>query len=326
MSQHALLIKMTSMGDLIHALPAITDASRAIPGIQFDWVADEAFAQVASWHPAVNRIIKSAHRRWKKNLRQVIGDGELKQFYQTLNAHHYDTVIDSQNGLKSALVAWLRRGPCHGLDKHSVREKPAHWAYRFQHHCPANSHAIDKHRLLFAKALGYALPDSRPDYGIDRERLSLPELPLPEQFIFLVHNASKDNKLWPEAHWLALIEKTLTEGYELLLPCGNEEEYQRAKRLADHFDGATALPKLTLSETATVIDKAKGAVCCDTGLGHMAGMLDTPAVSLYGATDPRLIGATGLHQKHLTAESMQAIEPQQVWDELQKVMASAEAC
>ena len=348
MSQRVLLIKITSMGDLMHALPALTDAARALPGIQFDWVADRAFAEVPSWHPAVNRIIESDHRRWKKNVVASFRDGELKRFYQELNRDAYDLVVDSQNNLKSAAVALLRRlgkkdGVIHGLDKVSVREKPAHWFYTQQHFAARNEHSITHQRRLMAKALGYAMPDSAPDYGIDRSKFQLPDIELPERFLFFVHNASWTTKLWPDHHWQQLIETSIAAGYSILLPCGNAEEQQRAEQITAPYPKAYTLPRLSLSELAAIMDKASGAVCCDTGLGHLAGVLDLPSVSFYGPTDARLIGATGQHQQHIIASSddfecapcyrktcvyegyetsacMQSFSPEKVWSDLQRLI------
>jgi len=335
---------MTSMGDLMHALPALTDAAAIYPDIQFDWVVDEAFSDIPLWHPAVNRIIKSAHRRWKKHVSQSFSNGELKEFYRNLNRDDYDVVIDGQSNLKSATVALLRRigktkGDVHGLDHDGVREKPAHWVYQRRHQAVVNEHSILHQRRLIANALGYPVPDSAPNFGINRENLHLPSIALPEQFVFFVHNASWASKLWPEEHWFQLIEIATKAGYSVLLPSGNDEEKERAERLAQPYQEAIALPRLSLSEIAAIMDKAAGAVCCDTGLGHLAGLLNLPAVSLYGPTDANLIGATGLHQQHLIASTanfscspcykknchfdntntsacLENFQPQQVWNEL----------
>lgn len=303
MSKRVLLIKLTSMGDLMHALPAITDARQIMPGIEFDWVVDEAFAEVASWHKAVKQIIPSAHRRWKKNLTQSIASGQLKAFYRQLNADDYDVILDAQNNLKSALIAGLRRGHSHGLDKSSIREKPAHWAYHYHHKVDKSQHAITRQRQLFAEAIGYEMPQTEPDYGIDRSRMYLPKIELPKHYLVFVHNASWTTKLWPENHWHQLIDKAALAGYDVVLPCGNDEELQRAQRLAKNHDNATALPKLSLSQIGAILDRAVGAVCCDTGLCHLAGVLGVPSVSFYGPTSAALIGATGLNQRHLIARS-----------------------
>lgn len=343
-----LLIKMTSMGDLMHALPALTDAANVFPDIQFDWVVDEAFADIPLWHPSVNRIIKSAHRRWKKQISQSFSSGELSRFYRQLNLENYDFVVDSQSNLKSATVALLRRlgkssGDIHGLDGAGVREKPAHWVYQHRYRAIHNEHSILQQRRLIANALGYPVPDSIPDYGIDRTQLHLPAIDLPENFVFFVHNASWKTKLWPEQHWRALIELATEAGFSVLLPSGNEEEKKRAERLAKQHTQVIALPRLSLSEIAAIMDKARGAVCCDTGLGHLAGVLDLPSISFYGPTDAQLIGATGLHQHHLIASTanyecspcykkicryddtdtsacLQHFQPAQVWDMLKSAI------
>jgi heptosyltransferase-1 len=341
------------MGDLMHALPALTDASNAIPGIQFDWVVDEAFAEVAGWHPAVNEIICSAHRRWKKNLRQSLFGGQLKAFYQQLNNKDYDVILDAQNNLKSAVITGLRRGKSHGLDKYSLSEKPAHWAYRYQHSADKSQHAIARQRQLFAQSIGYPLPCTEPDYGIDRSRIKLSatieqlDINLSERYLFFVHNASWTTKLWPESHWHHVIEEAEKSNYQVLLPCGNEEELIRAKRLASGHGNAIALPKMQLSEVGALIKNADGAICCDTGLCHLAGLLGTPSVSFYGPTSDKLIGATGLNQHHIITKKsdfacapcygrnctfegknevmsscMASFSPEEVWTELSSLIAN----
>ncbi len=347
MSKRVLLIKLTSMGDLMHALPALTDAAHAIPGIQFDWVVDEAFAEVPGWHPAVNQVICSAHRRWKKNLGQSLFGGQLSGFYRQLNASDYDLVIDAQNNLKSAAITWLRRGRSHGLDKDSVREKPAHWAYSYHHSTDKSQHAITRQRRLMAQALDYPMPTSEPDYGIDRSRMNLPTIELPERYLLFVHNASWTTKLWPESHWHQLIQLAEQAGYHALLPCGNDEELQRAQRLASGHSNAVALPKLSLSEVGAILNQAAGAICCDTGLCHLAGLLGVPSVSFYGPTSAKLIGATGLNQHHLIASDstfpcapcysrrctvgssdlamsacMEAFKVEDVWEQLTELIAT----
>ena len=99
-----LLVKTSSLGDVIHTLPALTDAQRAIPGIQFDWVVEEGFAEIPAWHPAVAQVIPVAIRRWRKHPLQTLRSGEWRRFKARLRETHYDLVIDAQGLLKSA---WL---------------------------------------------------------------------------------------------------------------------------------------------------------------------------------------------------------------------------
>lgn len=296
-----LFIKLTSMGDLIHALPALTDASRALPGITFDWVIDKNFAEVAQWHPAVKKIIPTRHRYWRKNLVESIKNGEILQFLKSLRAEKYDLVIDGQTSLKSALVTLLSRGPRRGLDKHTASEWAAALAYQQSYNIPKDMHAIARLRSLFAQALNYPCPDTPQDYGIANYPFPALNFTLPQPYLVFVHNASWASKLWPEPYWRRLIELAGSEGYHIVLPWGNQAEKQRAERIAMGYAQAQVLPFCSLSEQAQILRGAAGAICSDTGLCHLAAALGVHSVTLYGSTDPKLIGATGLNQRHLVS-------------------------
>jgi len=299
---NVLVVKLTSMGDLIHALPAITDAVNAIPGIQFDWVVDESFAEIPKLHPAVNTVITTAHRRWRRNIWQSIKSGEFSALWKKVRAKKYDVVIDAQNNLKSAVVMSFTRGLRCGMDRHSVREKFAHLVCHKTFTIPPEQHAVARQRQLFAKALGYSLPGTSPDFAI---RQPLPALPmtLPAPYLVFVHSTTWDTKHWPERYWQQLIQLAVQAGYHVVLPWGNVNEQARAQRLAEASPQASVLPRLSITQQASMISQSAGAICVDTGLGHLTAALDKPAIHLYGATDPALIGATGLHQRHLFAES-----------------------
>ena len=163
-----LLIKTSSLGDVIHTLPALTDAARAIPGIQFDWVVEEGFAEIPTWHPAVARVIPVALRRWRKNLLQTWKSGEWATFKQRLREGRYDLVIDAQGLLKSALLTRYVNAPVAGLDRASAREPLASHCYDRPYAVAWGQHAVERVRQLFAQALGYSLPQSVGDYGLDR--------------------------------------------------------------------------------------------------------------------------------------------------------------
>ncbi len=332
-----LIIKLTSMGDLMHALPAITDAACAIADIEFDWVVDRAFADVPLWHPNVKHVIKTAHRQWRKQPIKAWKDGCLPDFYKQLNAADYDVVIDLQSNLKSAVVSWLRKGDVHGLDKGYCREKPAHWSYKYRYTINRKQHSIEKMRELMAQALNYELPDKPADYGVDLSVYALPKLDfeLSKKYLLFVHNASWNTKLWSVASWQSLIEKAVVAGYSVLLPCGNDEEYQRAQHIASVNSHAFALPRLLLNDMATITHNAAGAVCSDTGLAHLAAVAGIPTVTLYGATDPKLIGTQGKNQHHIISDvldkalqnpkkgepiGMQNISVAQVWDRLESLL------
>ncbi len=295
-----LLVKLTSMGDLIHALPAITDACRAIPHISFDWAIDKNFSEVALWHPGVKKIIPTRHRYWRKNLWPSIKNGEIPQFIKSLRQEKYDLVIDGQTSMKSAIVMLLSRGTRHGLDRHSASEGwVASIAYQKSYSIDKDMHAIKRLRLLFSQALNYPYIDNQPDYGIGDYPFPALKFELPAKYLVFVHNASWSSKLWPEKHWRKLIELAAKEDYQVLLPWGNQAEKQRAESICAGLSNAQVLPFCSLSEHARILKGSAGAICSDTGLCHLAAALNVPAITLYGSTDPKLIGTTGLNQIHL---------------------------
>jgi len=288
------------MGDLIHALPALSDAARAHPQIAFDWAIDENFQEIATWHPAVQGVIATNHRAWREALVHPSTLGSVAGVISRIKASRYDLVIDGQGNFKTALLSLAANGPRAGFDRHSVREWVAHLAYQRRYAAPKNAHAIDRLRRLIAAALGYALPATTPEFGIRRDRLTRPQVALPREYLVFVHNASWKTKLWPEAHWADLIARTVAAGFNVLLPWGNAHEQARAKRLAR--PGVHVLPKLSLSEMGYVLDHARACVCMDTGLSHLVAALDVPSVTLYGSTDSGLIGASGASQVHLRSD------------------------
>lgn len=295
-----LLIKTSSLGDVIHTLPALTDAARAIPGIQFDWVVEEGFAEIPTWHPAVSGVIPVAIRRWRKNLWQTFKNGQWRQFKQRLRNTRYDLVIDAQGLLKSAFLTRYVKAPIVGLDRLSAREPLAARFYDKAYPVARGQHAVERLRQLFAQALGYEVPAGLGDYGLDRSRLLNNEGGAP--FVLFLHGTTWVTKHWPEVYWRQLAERMIAQGLEVHLPWGNQAEKDRAERIAEGLDKAVVLPKLNLAGVAKVLAGAQGCVAVDTGLGHLAAALDVPTLSLFGPTNPGLTGAYGKSQVHLAGD------------------------
>lgn len=296
-----LLIKTSSLGDVIHSLPALTDAARAIPEIRFDWVVEEGFAEIPAWHPAVEQVIPVALRRWRKRPWQTWRSGEWRTFKRAVAAHEYDLVIDAQGLLKSAWLTRYARGPVAGLDRASAREPLASRFYDLGFAVPWGMHAVERVRQLFAQALGYALPEGGGDYALDRQCLLAgrsPETP----YLLLLHGTTWVTKHWPERYWRELAERLCAQGWALRLPWGNAEEKARAERIAAGLAGVRVLPKLNLAGIAAELAGASACVAVDTGLGHLAAALDVPTVSLYGPTNPGYTGAYGHGQLHLASD------------------------
>lgn len=328
-----LLIKTSSLGDVVHTLPALTDAQRAIPGIQFDWVVEEGFAEIPAWHPAVAQVIPVAIRRWRKNLLQTLRTGEWRRFKARLRETRYDLVIDAQGLLKSAWLTRYVKAPVAGLDRDSAREPMASRFYDRRYTVPRDQHALERVRQLFAQALGYALPQAIGDYGLDRAQLAAPG---EEPYLLFLHGTTWPSKHWPEAYWRELAERMSAFGWAIRLPWGNAEEKARAERIADGIAGASVLPRLNLGGVAKVIAGARACVAVDTGLGHLAAALDVPSISLYGPTLPGRVGAYGRSQVHLCATGPNAgkgnrhipcfddLLPERVASELKALLRSSE--
>jgi heptosyltransferase-1 len=333
------------MGDLVQTLPALSDAARAIPGISFDWIVDESFAQVPAWHRNVQNVIPSAFRRWRKNWGQAFKSGEPQAFLKKVRAEKYDFVVDVQCELKSAFASRLARGPRYGYDRHAVHEWGAQFVYQKKFFVPKDRHSLQRMRQLLAHALGYEYEENELDYGIDRSRLAPVNLDLPERFVLFIHSTSWTSKIWPDFYWQDLLRKVTSAGYSVVLPWGDEAERQRSLEIAAGNNRVMVLPPLSISEKASIIERATATVGLDTGLSHIAAALDVPSITIYGATDPRLVGAAGKHQVHLNStfecvgchevecryEGVAAfkpaclveIRPEHVWEKLETILSPA---
>lgn len=291
-----LIVKTSSMGDVLHTLPALTDAQQAIPGIQFDWVVEEGFAQIPSWHAAVDRVIPVAIRRWRKAWFSAPIKAERKAFRDAVRLQQYDAIIDAQGLVKSAaLVTRLACGVKHGMDWSTAREPLASLFYNRKHHIAKQQHAVERTRELFAKSLGYSRPQSQGDYAIAQHFVNECNADTGQYAVFL-HATTRDNKHWPEANWRELIELLNNTGIRIKLPWGAPHEEERAKRLAEGFPYVDVLPRMSLEEVARILAGAKFVVSVDTGLSHLTAALDRPNITLYGPTDPGLIGGYGKNQ------------------------------
>ncbi len=325
-----LIVKMSSLGDVIHTLPALNDAVAAVPGIRFDWVVEEAFAEIPAWHPAVDRVIPIALRRWRKKPVKNFRGLEWKKFRSSIGRRQYDLVIDAQGLLKSALVARLISAPRYGMDKQSVRER---LATVFYHHClavPQKLHAVERIRMVFAKSLKYEIPNIKGEYGV-RSNLKNGQDKVPGSLLFF-HGTARAEKLWPENRWIELAGLLESDNFKVWLPWGNEAERERAEQIARSVNNAEVLPRLNLLGLASMLMEVDGAIAVDTGLAHLSAALDVPTVSLYGPTDISLIGAYGRNQVHIASPvgasdsndplaMMESIQAHQVRRELMELLS-----
>lgn len=287
-----LIIKTSSLGDVVHSLPVVTDIHAHFPDAQIDWIVEESFAAIPRLHAGVDQVIPIAVRRWRHHIGRGQTWREIAHFRHALRNTQYDLVIDLQGLLKSAVIGSFAHGHYHGSDRQSVREPVASLFYAHKHRVPRNEHAVMRYRMLAAKALGYDMPATPPDYGISGSQQSTAAFALPASYIVGLHGTSRDSKLWPTPHWIALAQSLSERGISLLLPWHSDAERARADMISARVAQAQMLPRLNLSELAAVISGASAAVGVDTGLSHLAVALRIPTIAIYTDTDPSL---TGVH-------------------------------
>ncbi len=302
-----LIVRLSSLGDILHLFPAISDLRRRLPETEIHWLVEPAFAEMVSWHFAVDKVITvplRAHKKaWWKLPRLLSG---LKR---QLKAEKYDLVLDAQGLLKSAMLARLAGVDIYGFDKDSARESLAARFYQETASVEKGLHVIEKNRQLVAQLFG-ADSSQALDYGLEAFSQKQMAASLPsvlqdfsgQPTMVLLHGTTWNSKYWPESSWLELVALLAEQGVRCLLPWGNEQECQRAQRL-QQAGGAMAivLPKLPLTELIRVMLHTEGFVSVETGIGHLATVLDIPGIMLHGPTDPAYSGILNKSCLHITS-------------------------
>ncbi len=297
------------MGDVIHNLPVVTDIRRHWPEAQIDWVVEQPFADIPRLHPGVGEVYPVAIRRWRRALIQRETWREMEAFRRTLRAQAYDAVLDTQGLAKSAVIAALAYGPTHGMDWWSAREPLAALFYDHRHPVVKGRHAVWRNRALAALAFDYPIPNDAPDYGLPVTPTDDPALGLPENYAVCLHATSRDSKLWPAAHWIALAARLAKSGIATVLPWGNARERERAQALAHDAASAIVLPALSLAALADVLRGARATVGVDTGLVHLAAALGRPTIAVYTDTDPALTGVVAHDARLVRSLGNQGVIP-----------------
>ncbi|RMF17509.1 MAG: lipopolysaccharide heptosyltransferase I [Gammaproteobacteria bacterium] len=296
-----LLIKTSSLGDVIHMLPALSDLLRMRPDVKVDWVVEKAFAEIPAWHPAVAEVIPVEIRRWRKHPVQFFRSPDWRALRDRLQ--QAPLAVDAQGLVKSAwMMPWVS-GPRIGYDRDSIREPLASLFYTDRVKVSRALHAIERNRQLLAQAMGYDCPDTPPDFGIV-SRLTAPQNTSPDtnsdisaSGVFLLHGTTWPTKHWPEAYWVSLVRALRARGVPVTVTWGNDAERARARHLESV--GACVLPKGDLTTLARALARAQAVVTVDTGLGHLAAALNRPVVALFGPTSAQLTGLYGAEQTSL---------------------------
>jgi len=283
-----LVVRPSSLGDIVHALALVADVRRHRPDLAIDWVAEEPYVPLVALHPGVRRVIPIAFRRWRHRLLAAATWPEVAALRRDLHATRYAAILDLQEQVKGALIARIARGVRHGPDRASIREPVATLLHDVHHPIDPAQHLVDRCRQLAAAALGYAV-DGPPRFGIvppPAPRDAVTDRP----YVVFVHATSRADKQWPEADWRRLIATLGDAGYVVLLPWGSADERARSERLATGAPAALVPPHQSLPAMAGLLARAQLVVGVDTGLVHLAAALGTPTVALFTVTDPGLAG------------------------------------
>ncbi len=284
-----LLVKTSSLGDVVHTFPALSDLMGAMPGIRVDWLVEEAYTDLPRRHPAVDRVIPVALRRWRKKPLAAL-TGEFPRFIADLRATRYDLIIDAQGLIKSALLCAIARGKSVGLDRDSAREPLACLAYDHALAAPRDLHAIHRTRRLFSRIFNYPLPETSPRYLLENR---WQEAAQRKGCLIFLHGAAWRTKLWPQRHWAALARLASQAGYEVHFPWGDEVERDRAKRIIAAAGVGVLMARMELAEMIRAVEGCAGVVGGDSGLVHLAVAFGIPALAIFGPTDQRLTGLQG---------------------------------
>jgi len=283
-----LFIKTSSLGDVIHNMPAVSDAQARVPGARIAWVVEEAYVPLVRLHPAVTDVIPVATRRWRKAPFSAATWREIGERRRAIVAETYDAVIDTQGLLRTGILTRSAKGRRHGYGRRSIREPVAAMFYDVKHAVARDLHAIKRNRLLAGLALGYE-PDGPPNYGLDRERLREGNRP----YAVLLHGTARPEKEWAAENWIALGKILGARNIDLVLPWGSDREHARAAHLAANITKSRVTDALPLDRMARLIAGAQFVVGVDTGLVHLAAALGVPLVAIFAASRPELTGPIG---------------------------------
>jgi heptosyltransferase-1 len=278
-----LLVRLSSLGDVLHSFPAATDIRRALPEAVLDWAVEEAYVPLVRMHPGVTRAIPFALRRWRTQWFRPQAWRELAAFRAALREHPYDAILDTQGLLKSALVAKLASGPVYGFGLGTAREQFATRCYDTTYEFDPAVHKIERYRAVAARALGYV---RRPDveYGIVAP--PAPAHAPREPYCVMLHSTARAAKLWTEAAWIDVARTLESRGILCVFPWGAEDERARSNRLAGALARGVVPPGMSIEEAAGLVGHAAAVIGVDTGLMHLAAALGVPVVGVFCDSEP----------------------------------------
>jgi heptosyltransferase I len=324
-----LIVKLSSLGDVLHTLPVVNDIKTAFPNTQIDWVVERSFAGVVRQCQGVNKVITCELRQWRKTPFSQKTKQAWRIFKAELQQEKYDAVIDLQGLTKSAAVAWFaklsptgKRYAMANRTEGSSYEAPTRWVADVAIRLEPHIHAVQRARDLCAQALSYALSEdsiSHPDFrllaGINKSHVAINNI---ANYVVFAHGSSREDKLWPTKNWVELGRRLIAEGFVISLAHGNDAEEQRSEAIAHELENAQILPRLGLAAMLDVLAASAGVVGVDSGLSHMAVALNLPHVQIYNydtawRTGPAAWKESESHAKQLSVFASPTPSVNTVW-------------
>ncbi|MBS0307576.1 MAG: lipopolysaccharide heptosyltransferase I [Proteobacteria bacterium] len=320
-----LIVRVSSLGDVIHNMPMVADILRHYPDAKIDWVVEEAYVDLVRMNDGVRTIIPFALRRWRKSLHRAATRAEMRRFHQDLRRDDYDVIFDTQGLLKTSLVMRMARiksgGKRVGLanaTEGSGYEPISRLFHTQSVPVGVHTHAVQRARMVAAAAFGYAI-DTPADFNLqlpaNLQQASRDWLPA-EPYAVFFHATARAAKQWPQDNWRAIANTLAARDMPILLPWGSVAEKQTAQQLAAHMPNASVLPKLGMMDAVLLAQRATLAIGVDTGLTHIAAAFCRPTIELYcdsprwkteGNWSPTIINLGDTGQPPSVAEVRQAI-------------------
>lgn len=281
-----LLIRVSSLGDVLHNMPIVDDIKAHYPDAQIDWVVEEAYVNLVKLQPKVHKVIAYAQRRWRKSLGKAETRAEIKQFYRSLREEAYDFVLETQGLFKTGIIMGLARTTPKG-QKIGLANGTEGSGYegisRLFHHrsipVDKRTHAVLRGRIVAAAALGYEVK-TPASFGLTRLTHQpdwMPDTP----YIVFFHATAGASKKWARNNWIATARDLQVTGWPILLPWGNDSEKAEAQAMAEQMANAQVLPKLSMQDATILAQNAALVIGVDTGLVHIAAAYETPTIEIY---------------------------------------------
>ena len=302
-----LLVKLSSLGDVLHNLPIVWDLRKRLPHAQIDWIVEEAYVHLleplrtTEAFRGIDRIILVAFRRWRKNLLSIKTWREFFAMRKVLQANTYDVVLETQGLLKSALVCALAtksdQAIVSGLGnatEYSGYEPMARMFYNQSVHVPLKCHAIDRSRWVMCSACDWPLlnrneepPLFYPNHFVEQlaplsiEGLRKQPNGIAVPYVVCFHSTARAAKRWPTENWVELGEALSSQGYQVLFPWGSPEEMKISALMASQVPGAIVPRAFSIEEAYRLVAHAALTIGVDTGLTHLAAVLGKPTIEIY---------------------------------------------